>query len=80
MILPDVKLLFEILTIGTSAIAAILWFMSANTSLTKIGAGIEELDKVELLSRDLQRAAHWNFWAALTTGFAVIAQILSRAM
>ena len=68
------KLLFEILTFGTSAIAAVLWFMSANTSLTKIGAGIDELDKVELLSRDLKRAARWNSWAALTTGLSVLAQ------
>jgi hypothetical protein len=75
-----VKLLFEILSFGTSVIAAIFWFISASTRLTKISAGLEELDKVNLLSSDLQRAAHWNFWAALTTGLSVLAQIAARAM
>lgn len=74
------KVLFEVLAFGSSGIAAILWFKSAKTSLTKIGAGMEELDKVEKLSSDLQRAANWNFWAAATTGISVLAQIVARAM
>jgi hypothetical protein len=74
------KALFEILTFGSSGIAAILWFKSANTSLTKIGPGIEALDLVKDLSNDLQRAAEWNFWAALTTGVSVLTQVAARAM
>jgi hypothetical protein len=74
------KGLFEILTFGTSGIAAYLWFKSASTSLTKIGPGLEDLDLVKDLSNDLQRAAKWNFWAATMTGVSVIAQIATRAI
>jgi hypothetical protein len=41
---------------------------------------MEELDKVKALSSDLQLAAKWNFWAALTTGISVITQVLARAL
>jgi hypothetical protein len=50
--------------------------MSAKVRLTKIGRGLEELDKVEHLSIDLQAMARWNFWAAATTGIAVVCQIV----
>jgi hypothetical protein len=76
----NVKLLFEILSFVTLAISAFFWFMSAKISLTKIGAGLEELDKVALLSRDLQLSARWNFLAAATTGVSVLAQIVARVM
>ncbi|MCX7308850.1 MAG: hypothetical protein NTZ72_13280 [Afipia sp.] len=74
------KVFFEILTFGSSGIAAILWFKSASTRLTTIGPGLEELDLVNKLSSDLQRAAKWNFWAALTTGVSVVTQIAARAL
>jgi len=35
------KVFLEILAFATSAIAAYLWFKSASTRLTKIGAGME---------------------------------------
>jgi hypothetical protein len=74
------KVSFEILTFIILAVAAYCWFKSANTPLTEIGPGMEELDKVKALSSDLQLAAKWNFWAALTTGISVITQVLARAL
>jgi hypothetical protein len=74
------KFLFEILTLATSIVAAYFWFKSANTTLTKVGPGIDALDLVKDLSSDLQVAARWNYWAATMTGVSVITQVLARAM
>ena len=74
------KFFLEISTFASTAVAAYLWFKSANTTLTKIGPGIDALDLVKDLSNDLQRAAKWNYWAATMTGVSVIIQIVARAM
>jgi len=74
------KILFEILTIATSAIAAYCWFKSANTALTKIGPGIDALDLVKDLSNDLQIAAKWNYLAATMTGVSVVVQVIARVL
>jgi len=58
-----------------NVIAACMWLFSAGMYLTPIKPGIEELDKVPMLSRDLKRAALWNSGAAFFTALAVSAQI-----
>jgi hypothetical protein len=58
-----------------NVIASCMWLFSAGTYLTPIKPGMEELDKVPMLSRDLKRAALWNSGAAFFTALAVSAQI-----
>jgi hypothetical protein len=53
-------------------LAAICWFMSARTKLTRVRAGLEELDKVTQLADDLQIMGKWNAAAA---GFACVAAV-----
>lgn len=74
------KSVVEILYYVTAFAAALLWFKSASTRLTKIGTGLEDLDHVTTLSSDLQCAAFWNCWAAGITGVSVLLQIATGAM
>ncbi|HEX3163873.1 MAG TPA: hypothetical protein VHQ92_14950 [Pseudolabrys sp.] len=69
---------FEIASIAAGAVAAVCWFLSARVKLTKVGFGLEELDKVTALSEDLQKMARWNFWAAAMTALAVALQVLAK--
>ena len=69
---------FEVLISCAFAISAALWLISASVKLTKVGRGMEELDRVEHLSNDLQKMGRWNFWAAVATAVAVLLQALSR--
>ena len=56
--------------IVAALLAALCWFMSARTKLTRVRAGLEELDKVTQLADDLQIMGKWN---AAGAGFACIA-------
>jgi hypothetical protein len=69
------KTTVDVLYYLTAFAAALLWFRSASARLTKIGAGLEDLDHVYRLSSDLQRAAFWNCWAAGVTGVSVLLQL-----
>ena len=69
------KTAVDVLYYLTAFAAALLWFKSASTRLTKIGAGLEDLDHVHRLSSDLQRSAYWNCCAAGVTGFSVLLQL-----
>lgn len=69
---------FEIASIGAGAVAAVCWFLSARVKLTKVGFGLEELDKLTTLSDDLQKMGRWNFWAAAMTAVAVAFQVLAK--
>ena len=62
----------------TLLIAAALWLWVALLPLTEIGPGLDPLDLVKDLSKDLQRVAYWNFWAALVTGLATVLQVADR--
>jgi hypothetical protein len=66
----------EPMTLLFNVIAACMWLFSAGTHLTPTKPGMEELDKVHLLSGDLKRAARWNSSAAFFTALAVSAQIV----
>jgi hypothetical protein len=57
-------------------LAAICWFMSARTKLTRVRAGLEELDKVTQLADDLQIMGKWNAAAAGFACVAAVAEIL----
>jgi hypothetical protein len=46
--------------IVAALLAALCWFMSARTKLTRVRAGLEELDKVTQLADDLQMMGKWN--------------------
>ena len=46
--------------IVAALLAAVCWFMSARTKLTRVTAGLEELDKVTQLADDLQIMGKWN--------------------
>jgi hypothetical protein len=71
---------FEIASIAAGGIAAACWFLSARVRLTKIGFGQDELNHVAELSKDLQKMARWNFWAAALTGAASIFQVLAKVI
>jgi hypothetical protein len=43
--------------------------------LTEVSPGLEQLDCVEALSKDLQRIASWNMLAALATDIATLLQV-----
>jgi hypothetical protein len=58
--------------IVAALLAALCWFMSARTKLTRVRARLEELDKVTQLADDLQKMGKWNAAAA---GFACIAAV-----
>jgi hypothetical protein len=58
--------------IVAALLAAVCWFMSARTKLTRVRAGLEELDKVTQLADDLQTMGKWNAAAA---GFACVAAV-----
>lgn len=73
-----VKLFVEIAAFTSMGLSALLWFISASVRLTRIGPGLEELDRVTKLADDLQKMARWNFWAATTTAVSVLFQILAR--
>jgi hypothetical protein len=74
------KAFTELLALVSAAIAAVCWFISASVRLTKVGPGLEELDRVTNLAGDLQRMARWNFWAALSTGITVLLQLAAYAL
>ena len=69
---------FDLGSVTAGAAAAVCWFLSARVRLTKIKAGLEELDKVAQLSKTLQKMAVWNFWAAAWTCAAVSFQVLAK--
>jgi hypothetical protein len=57
-------------------LAALCWFMSARTKLTRVRAGLEELDKVTQLADDLQMMGKWNARAAAFACIAAVADAL----
>ena len=68
----------ELASLALYALAAVLWIISALARLAPIAPGLEELDKVHLLVRDLQNAAWWSAGAAISTALAVAAQVATR--
>jgi len=50
--------------------------MSARTKLTRVRAGLEELDKVTQLADDLQMMGKWNARAAAFACIAAVADAL----
>jgi len=69
---------FDVASIAAGGRAAVCWFWSARVKLTKIEFGMEELDKVTTLSKDLQEMARWNFWAAVLTCATVAFQVMAK--
>jgi hypothetical protein len=59
------------------SVSAVLWIKSAQVRLTPIKEGLEELDKVHLLARDIQRAARWSGGAAVFMALGVVVQGLT---
>ena len=57
-------------------VAALCWFMSAPTKLTRVRAELEELDKVTQLADDLQTMAKWNAVGAAFARIAAVADVL----
>jgi hypothetical protein len=70
------KLALEILSETLAAVAAILWFMSAQVRLRKRGfakRGLETgLDDPRLLLRLVYEQSQWSAWAAIAAGLAAI--------
>jgi hypothetical protein len=62
--------------IVAALLAALCWFMSARTKLTRVRAGLEELDKVTQLADDLQMMGKWNARAAAFACIAAVADAL----
>ena len=62
--------------IVAALLAAVFWFMSARTKLTRVRAGLEELDKVTQLADDLQIIGKWNAAAAASACVAAAAEVL----
>jgi hypothetical protein len=56
-------------------VSAALWVVVALLPLTEVSPGLEQLDRVESLSKDLRRIASWNMLAALATGIATLLQV-----
>ena len=52
-------------------VAAVLWLASA--VLWAISARVEIRDNIDVIVGDLQRAARWNSWAAVTACAAAVA-------
>ena len=67
----------EIAQFALYAFSAIQWIRSASVRPTPINEGLEELDKVHLLARDLQRAARLSGWAACFMAAGVVVQGLT---
>jgi hypothetical protein len=65
--------MLEVLKIIATVAAAVCWFRSSRVRLTPVAHGLEELDKVKLLSADLQTMGRWNCGAA---AFACVAAVL----
>ena len=62
--------------IVAALLAALCWFMSAPTKLTRVGAELEELDKVTQLADDLQTMGKWNAVGAAFARIAAVADVL----
>ena len=62
--------------IVAALLAAVCWFMSARTKLTRVTAGLEELDKVTQLADDLQIMGKWNARAAAFACIAAASELL----
>jgi hypothetical protein len=56
-------------------VSAALWVVVTLLPLTEVSPGLEQLDRVESLSKELQRIASWNMLAALATGIATLLQV-----
>jgi hypothetical protein len=67
----------EIVQFALYAVSAILWIKSAMVRLTPIKEGLEELDKVHLLARDLQRASRLSGGAASFMALGIVVQGLT---
>ena len=67
----------NILKIIVTAAAAVCWLMSARVSLTSIGPGMDELDKVTRLAADLQLSGNWNFYAASAACAAAVLEVVT---
>ena len=74
----DWKSFFDATALVTNFLAAAFWVISATRRLTPIRPGLEDLDKVTVLSGDLKTMSAWNAWAAAATGVAVALQIAAR--
>ena len=61
-----------------TCVCAVLWFISASRPLTSIKPGLDGLDRVAELSRDLKSMSNWNMWAATATGISAILQVLGN--
>jgi hypothetical protein len=68
----------EIASLCLYAVSAFCWIVAAFTRLTPIKKGIAEVDKLHLLSSDLQRAAKWSAVAAISVGVGLILHILAQ--
>ena len=62
--------------IVAALLAEVCWFMSARTKLTRIRAGLQELDKVTQLADDLQTMGRWNAAGAAFACIAAVADVL----
>jgi hypothetical protein len=69
--------MLDVIKIIATAAAAFCWFRSARVALTPIASGIDELDKVKLLSDDLQKMGKWNFWVATYACVAAIIEVIT---
>ena len=76
MTFPTLKLAIECLAFIFTALSAVLYLRSAFLPLTPISTGMEELDKVAALSRDLQRIGRWNIASAATLSVGVMFQAI----
>jgi hypothetical protein len=69
--------MLNLLKIAATAAAAFCWFKSSRVPLTSIASGMEELDKVKLLSADLKTMGMWNFRAAVSACFAAVLEVIA---
>jgi len=54
----------ESVAIAAACGSAIFWFASAMCHLPNSKPGTDDLQKINELSKKLQRMSRWNFWAA----------------
>lgn len=74
----DWKSAFDAAALIVNVLAAAFWIISATRRLTPIKPGLDELDKVTVLSAELRTMSIWNACAAAATGIAVSLQIAAR--
>lgn len=73
------KHLFEFMSEGCAAVAAILWFASASVRLKKrnvIRRGLESgFDDPKVLLLLVYKQSRWSAWAAIAAGLAALSAI-----